>query len=425
MKLPKSYLIALLFLLSSTIQSQETFKLMFYNLLNYPLQEPASRIQYLDYILNDYQPDLFMVCELNNISGANNILNSIQQNINQNYTMADFVLNTSDDYVGDQNNLQNLIYFDSTKFILEYQTEITTNVRDFNRYSLKLNTIEQDTKPIYLEVFVCHLKASSDPEDEVSRLGMVNNLEAYLNNPTNNLNSNSFVILAGDYNVYRNTEPAFVELLNNANNITFVDPANRLGNWHNNSSFIDVFTQSTRTSSTLGGATGGFDDRFDFILTSENMLSNTELFYVNDSYRSYGNNYNSDCFNNEINSANCDGLDFSFDLRNALYNFSDHLPVTLQLQTDQSLSISNYTFKPDATFINGNILSNTLSLKVNIDLINSQYLNIYNTLGQKIKTIAIYNSEYITEDISSLANGVYYITIDGRSINPLKFIKSN
>lgn len=70
------------------------------------------------------------------------------------------------------------------------------------------------------------------------------------------------------------------------------------------------------------------------------MLSNTELFYVNNSYKSYGNNNNSNCLNNEINSSNCDGVEFSFELRNALYNFSDHLPVTMQLQTNQSLSNS-------------------------------------------------------------------------------------
>lgn len=256
MKLPKSILIIVMLLLSNNVYPQETFKAMFYNLLNFPLQEPASRIQYLDYILNDYKPDLFMVCELNNLEGATSLLNLTQQSINTNYVMANFVLNASDDNIGDQNNLQNLIYYDSTKFILEYQTQIPTIFRDFNRYTLKLNTVEKDINPIYLEVFVCHLKASSDPEDEASRFEMVTDLESYLNNPSNNFNSNSYVILTGDFNVYRDTEPAFIELLNTLNTVTFIDPANRVGDWHNNSTYIDVFTQSTRTSSDLGGASG-------------------------------------------------------------------------------------------------------------------------------------------------------------------------
>ena len=35
---------------------------------------PASRIQDLGVILNDYRPDLFMICELNNEQGADDIL---------------------------------------------------------------------------------------------------------------------------------------------------------------------------------------------------------------------------------------------------------------------------------------------------------------------------------------------------------------
>ena len=103
---PLTFLLFLL--LTSSSFSQETFKAMFYNLLNFPLQEPINRIQHLDFILNDVQPDIFMVCELNSIDGANSILNSLQ-NINPNYSMASFVLNSSDDSIGNQNDLQNLI----------------------------------------------------------------------------------------------------------------------------------------------------------------------------------------------------------------------------------------------------------------------------------------------------------------------------
>ena len=56
--------------------AQETFKVMFYNLLNYPLEDAVpNREDDLEFILSDYQPDLFLVCELNNVTGANNVLN--------------------------------------------------------------------------------------------------------------------------------------------------------------------------------------------------------------------------------------------------------------------------------------------------------------------------------------------------------------
>lgn len=424
MKFPSSILF--FSLLTATLgYSQETFKVMFYNLLNFPLQEPQSRIQHLDFILNDYQPDIFMVCELNNEDGALGILN-IMQEINPNYNMANFVLNSSDDTIGNQNDLQNMIYYDSSKFILEAQDQITTIYRDFNRYSLKLNTVEQSSNPITLDAFVCHLKASDGIENQNYRLQMVNDLESYLNNVINNFSSNSYVILAGDFNVYSGDEPAFQELINNTNTITFADPANRIGNWHTNINFLDVFTQSTRTSPDLGGSTGGFDDRFDFILTSANMLSNSDLYYVTNSYQAYGNNNNPSCFNQEINSTSCSGTDFSFDIRNALYNFSDHLPVTLNIQTSQSLAINEFYTQDPIAFVDGNMVSNFLKLKVNFELNSFKYLNIYNTLGQKVKTIAINNSNFIIEDISILTKGVYFIIPNSlEPVKPLKFIKIN
>ncbi len=424
MKLLRSILFFFL-LFTSTGFSQETFKVMFYNLLNFPLQEPLSRIQHLEIILNDYQPDIFMVCELNNAEGALGILN-IMQEINANYEMANFVLNTSDDNIGNQNDFQNLIYYDSSKFILVAQDQITTLYRDFNRYSIKLNTVEQTSNPIFLEVFVCHLKASDGVENENLRLQMVNDLVSYLNDPINNFDDNSFVMLAGDFNVYSSDELAFQKLINTTNTITFADPANRIGNWHTNISYLDVFTQSTRTSSELGGSTGGFDDRFDFIMTSENMLSNSELYYVSDSYQAFGNNNNSSCFNQEINSSSCSGSEFSNDIRNALYNFSDHLPVTLQIQTSQSLDFDEFSLKNAITFMEGNFVTNYLKLKVNFGLITSKYLNIYNTLGQKVKTVAIDSSGFVVEDISILANGIYYLIPESfESVKPLKFIKKN
>lgn len=411
--------------ISINTNAQETFKTMFYNLLNFPLQEPAnSRLANLEYILNEYQPDLFMVCELNNIDGANSILSTIQQTFNPNMAMATFFTNTSDDNIGDQNDLQNLIFYDSTKFILEFQDIIPTLYRDFNRYSLRLNTTDQATDPVFLEVFVCHLKASSGVDNENYRAQMVNDFTTYLNNASNNFSSNSYVMLAGDFNLYTSSEPAFQELLDATNTVTFMDPANRIGSWHANPSYLDVFSQSTRTTTSLGGSSGGFDDRFDFIMTSNNMDDDTTLSFVPNSYQVYGNNNNSNCYNQEINSTSCDGVDFDFTLRNNLYYFSDHLPVTLQLQTSKTLSTEQFVAQNAILFTHGNVITSTLNLSVNNSLINDGVLNIYNTLGQKVKTIAI-DDTTISEDVSSLSNGIYYILMENKITKPLKFVKTN
>ncbi len=109
------------------LHAQDNFKLMFYNLLNFPLEDAVpNRLQYLEVVLEDYRPDLFMVCELNNEAGDDTIFSSLQF-LNPNYQRAVFEFNTSDDNIGNQNDLQNLIYYDSSKFTLENQTIVTPN----------------------------------------------------------------------------------------------------------------------------------------------------------------------------------------------------------------------------------------------------------------------------------------------------------
>ncbi|MCK8479740.1 hypothetical protein [Psychroserpens algicola] len=417
-KLPL-YAVACLFIMQS-LGAQENFKLMFYNLLNFPLEDAVpNRLQYLEVILDDYQPDLFMVCELNNSTGANTILTSLQF-INPNYQSAVFELNTSDDTISDQNDLQQLLYYDSSKFILESQTIVTTIFRDFNHYELKLNTTNQDTNPVIVDVIVCHLKASQGEDNEAARLQMTQDLTTYLNT----FDADSNIVLAGDFNVYRSSEPAFQELIDSANNntIDFEDPADRIGNWHNNSTFIDVFTQSTRTQSGLGGSTGGFDDRFDFIMTSSFMTNNPELSFVQDSYQVYGNNANSQCYNREINSSDCSGTDYSFFIRDALYNFSDHLPVTLELQTNQTLlGVSDLFSEAPISFLGSNLADDMIKIRVDASLQHQLILTLYNSLGQLIKTIDVNNS-LIEIDTSQFANGIYYITSSKFQFKPLKFV---
>ncbi|MEZ4796154.1 MAG: T9SS type A sorting domain-containing protein [Flavobacteriaceae bacterium] len=403
-------------LFANTMFSQENIKMMFYNVLNYPLQAPASRIQDLAVIIDDYRPDIFMICELNNEDGANNILN-IMQPINANYQRAVFQPNTSDDDLGDQNDLQNMIFYDSSKFLLESQHIVTTTYRDFNHYVLKLNTVNQNTNPKYLDVFVSHLKSSSGTANQQLRLDMVNDLVAYLETLPNTSN----VIFGGDLNLYTSSEPAFQELLDVTNNIAFVDPANRIGSWSNNTNYLDVFTQSTRTQTGLGGATGGFDDRFDFILTSENLLTNTDVYYVPDSYQVYGNNNNPNCYNQEINSTDCDGAEFSSTIRDALYAMSDHLPVTIELQTTEPLlNIDSLVYNNGFKIVGTNVVSDQLTLNISESNINS--LAIYNALGQKVSELYIGNTSNPTIDVSKLASGIYYITTNNILIEPLKFV---
>jgi len=407
--------LAITFVFINLLVSQGNYKLMFYNVLNYPIQEPANRIQYLQTILDDYRPDIFMICELNNEEGADNILN-IMKEINDDYERADFELNSSDNSIGNSNNFQNLIFFNSSKFTLEEQFIIPSIYRDFNHYRLKSTTNTEEIDSVFIEVLVGHLKASSGETNEQLRLTMVNDLLDYVNT----MPSDSNIVFGGDLNVYTFNEPAFQELIDTSNNIVFADPANRLGNWHNNSSFIDMFTQSTRTQSGLGGASGGFDDRFDFVLTSSNMLTNSDIYYVDNSYEVYGNNANFNCYNQSINSSNCDGDEYNQIIRNALYNMSDHLPVTLELQLNETLNNKDVSDDIGFQIMGPNLISEQLNVKITTN--QAQFLVIYNTLGQVVTTLKIDQLGVAIIDVSKLSSGIYYLTSKTNLSSILKFI---
>jgi hypothetical protein len=394
---------------------------MFYNLLNYPLEDAVpNREDDLEFILADYRPDLFLVCELNNITGANDVLNITRTAINSNFEMATYVSNTSDDTIGDQNDLQNLLYYDSTKFIIEEEIIVPTYLRDFNIYKLKLNTVNQATDPVEFYVIVCHLKASSGTTNAQRRFEMVQDLDTYLNT----LPADTNVLLGGDLNIYTATESAFQELLDSSNNITFTDPANRVGSWNNNTSFVDVFTQSTRTQNGLGGSTGGFDDRFDFILTSENMLSTANITYVPDSYQVYGNNGLVSCYNRRINSTNCgnSSSQFSFDIRDALHNFSDHLPVTVSLETDATLLNITDTETVNSFKIKNTLTNYILNIYINSPQLFNENIDVYDNLGQKVKTLHLNSDNEQNFDVSNLQSGMYYLLSPIYKNKPLKFI---
>ena len=105
------------------------------------------------------------------------------------------------------------------------------------------------------------------------------------------------------------------------NNGRLFDPIDRIGNWHNNSSYSDVHTQSPRTSSFGGGANGGMDDRFDWLLVSESILNETsQMYYIENSYTAFGNDGNH--FNDAINSGNNSAV--SNEMADALHAASDN-----------------------------------------------------------------------------------------------------
>ncbi|MBT6513587.1 MAG: endonuclease/exonuclease/phosphatase family protein, partial [Crocinitomicaceae bacterium] len=165
----------LLFIFSSNPISfaQDSVRLMTYNILNYPYVA-ASRADTLAIIIDAVLPDILIVNELQNNTGANTILNNAMNASGRtNYSKAVF-------YNGGDSD--NMCYYDHTKFGLFSQNQIATSIRDISEYVLfwKGNLPGADT--IYFNVYSVHLKASSGASNEAQRLAEAQILKGRLDN---------------------------------------------------------------------------------------------------------------------------------------------------------------------------------------------------------------------------------------------------
>ena len=155
------------------------------------------------------------------------------------------------------------------------------------------------------------------------------------------------------------------------------------------------------------------------MLNPDNNIS-----YVPNSYEAIGNNGN--CFNNRIDSSNCDGS-FSAALRDQLYLMSDHLPVVARLQVnDDVLSTNNpENVQPLARFVRSNIITNERMVEIAFAKAETlpPSVTVYDQIGRRLQTITVEDLK-LSIPVTTLSSGVYYIVLDGQSSEPLKFVKT-
>ena len=429
----KAGLFFFLVLFTSLNFGQTRIKAMMYNILNYSDSEVSqNKTPFLSTILNEVSPDLLMVCEVVDEIGSNYLFENAIIPHNEDFKKAPFEENQSGSY-----SLQQMVYYNSNKLIFEESRVITADTRDINQYTFKINTENAEINPIRMEVFVTHLKASTGSSNRQRRLNSIQSFVSY----TNTIASDSYVLFAGDFNFYTSNEEGYQYLIDNRNPIIIIDPINRpaptfpddgvdyfnYDNYDstyfwNNSSFSDIHSQSTRTSNSGliddSGSTGGLDDRFDFIMMSKNFNTSSDLFYVNDSYQVVGNNGN--CYNSQISNSNCSGT-YSQTLRNALIEFSDHLPIVMEIETPEN-TLSTYTLSK-INFISSNITQDYLKIFLT-DKLDKNTIKIYTINGQliRIKTPINSSENSLTIDVRHHSKGSYYLSHQKLN-NPLKFIK--
>ena len=319
----KSLTVFLTFILTFTIfktsLSQDTVKIMTYNLLFYNLNSDPRDYYFRKTILAT-QPDIIVVQEIEFQSVINNFLN----NVLNYYTPGLYKAGT---FI-DGPNLDRALFYKSAKFNFVINSPIPTpGGRDINAFMVQhISTNKQ------LILFGLHLKAGSNPSDQQQRVAEVNTLRGF----TNTLNTGTDFIVLGDFNIYGSYEVAYQNLLQvqSQNEGHFLDPLNLSGTW-NNSNYRYYHTQSTRRRSFGGGSTGGLDDRFDMILYSKSISEPGGITYIPNSLTPYGNdgNHYNDSINERPNTAVPDSI------ADALHYASDHLPVYSLFEIKQGSSV--------------------------------------------------------------------------------------
>ncbi|HLV47247.1 MAG TPA: T9SS type A sorting domain-containing protein [Flavobacterium sp.] len=415
----KKIITSFLLFVSMFAFSQETLNVMSYNLFKFPTSLPQNRELILQRILDDYQPDLFMVCELVSENAADLILNTSLQNQPDIFARANFV----EDLSKPEDPLQTMVFYNTRKLTLVAQQTLPTVYRDINHYSFMVNVDAEN--PIHLEVFVAHLKSSTGPANRQMRYDMVEAVTDELQNLTE---PDTFVLFGGDFNFYNSTEIGYQQILNPENAIKLIDPIDAPGDWQDDAEFSYLHTQSTRVSNAgfggfaNAGASGGMDDRFDFIMMSENFNTSTRFSYVPDSYQAYGNN--GDCLNKDVKDESCTGV-FSQALRNDLYSMSDHLPVVMQIQISEPLAAPSFTEnKPFLWFESTNVTDKEVIVGIDASKtsVPNMQLFVFNTLGQLVETIPVNSQSSVVLDVQKLSSGLYFIKTDAGN-STLKFIK--
>lgn len=231
------------------------------------------------------------------------------------------------------------------------ETVVNTSPRQALRY--RVRPVDYTTSTADLYIYNSHYKASLDLTPPGSNANQRNSEATAIRNNSNALGEGTNAIYAGDHNFYYSDsqEPAW-GTLTSAGAGQANDPLNRVGAWHNNTSFSDVHTQSPcNTSCTLVG--GGMDDRFDFQLVTGELLDGEGLSYIGPtsagmsgtmhSYHAFGNNGST--FNTNINSAS-NTVTFpgvtsytKSQILNALWSVTDHLPVVADYQLPAVMNV--------------------------------------------------------------------------------------
>ncbi|MBI9054842.1 MAG: T9SS type A sorting domain-containing protein [Bacteroidales bacterium] len=414
-------LVVLLVCFKNNLQAQETIKVMHYNLLYYGKKTDFctttnnnidKKNGYLKTIIQYVQPDIFSVNELDGdasypVSDDAKYLLDNALNVDG----VDYYRKTESPSV----YLANIIFYNSNKLILKESNPISFmvsgNLKAFNAFKFYFNSDDLQTTndTAFLYCVVAHLKAGNDDYDLTQKVYESSLIMDYFEG----IGEKGNYMIMGDFNVYTPTEECFQSFINPDNsNYTFNDPANQIGEWSKNYDYRYYHTQSTHQDGDCFSG-GGMDDRFDFILASDNIMDGIDHYtYINNSYKIIG--QDGSRYNGSLNTSSNTAVPNV--IAQALYNMSDHLPVYMEMQVDQNLGapLSIEDLQKEQLEINyENPVTEYLKLEshnirntqVEVDLVSINGTKVLN------KTYRIYNDFNVSIPLNGIPSGIYILKV--------------
>lgn len=404
-----------------------TYNLMYYKAPSAPCTHnvpSATRDAAFQTVFKAAKPDILVVQELGAYADNSAAWYTLQNVINtqgeQNFISGSYSNNSF-------SSLTNQVFFDSTVVGLASQEKVEfemggqalVRVIDIYRMYLKDAGLSQGADTVFFTLAGLHLKAGNSSGDASDRQAATLALMNYLSNQVADDN----IMILGDFNIYRSSEAAFQNLVNYSDaRVRVQDPVNQLGSWNNNGSFALVHTQSTHSSSSGCFSGGGSDDRFDMILHTSALQNGTaHVKYKPGSYTILG--QDGLHFNQSINSGTNNAV--SSTVANALYDFSDHLPVFATYE------VSPKGIGLEETDISGMAITNPFnqSLQLSRQAAKGELTyQVLNLAGQIIcrGTMAA-NAEFTKINTQNWANGIYLLKLTNAQNQVLtrKLVKDN
>lgn len=396
--------------------SADTLRVVSSNALNLRGSTMGNRTGYFRTIMESIHPDIAVFQEIIDQDAVDNLLSYVFLNIDDDWTAVLF---------HDGPDTDNAFFYRSSKVEFIGQRQISTTLRDITEYKCRPLSLSEGEE---VRFYSGHLKASSGSDNEERRRQEA----AALRQQLNLLPAGSYFTFMGDFNLYDADEPAYQLLLDPAPNTNgqLFDPVDTPGSWNNSVTYANVHTQSTRSSSIGdGGASGGLDDRFDFILVSAGLMDSTEGSYViTGSYHAWGND--SQHFNQSVNDGTNNAVPQN--VADALYYASDHLPIVADFVFDPISPATPAPAVPTSTILlscypnpfNSNLTVNISGLK------QEGQLKIFDLQGRLVTSESLIPGSSVSQsrtfDFSNYVTGIYFVNLShsaGQTTQKVIFLK--